>query len=164
MLARFMNRQSANFFAEVLGKSLGDATFGEPGTIAKGARAIARYAKSEGVTIESHDSSGLSYANQISPAELALLDRTKRGRGMVHGPSQRSGSGRRRNPQGTAARQVKIRAKTGTLDDISALAGWVWLNKASAWAEFAIMSRGTDKTSAIQAEDKIVRVLHRSAR
>ena len=39
----------------------------------KGARAIARYAKSEGVTIESHDSSGLSYANQISPAELALL-------------------------------------------------------------------------------------------
>lgn len=162
VLARFMNRQSANFFAEVLGKKLGARSFGEPGTIAKGARAIARYAEDEGVEIEAHDSSGLSYANQMSARDLAFLIESSEDNPWANVLRSTLATG----GEGTLKERlhgVRVRAKTGTLDEVSALAGWVWLNKTGDWAEFAILSRGIDKSSAVQVEDKIVRLLHRSA-
>jgi D-alanyl-D-alanine carboxypeptidase len=54
---------------------------------------------------------------------------------------------------------VKVRAKTGTLIDISALSGWVWMTKESAWGEFSIMSRGMSKSDAVAIEDRIVRIV-----
>jgi D-alanyl-D-alanine carboxypeptidase len=54
---------------------------------------------------------------------------------------------------------VKVRAKTGTLIDISALSGWVWMAQESAWGEFSIMSRGMSKSEAVAIEDRIVRIL-----
>lgn len=163
VLARFMNRQSNNFFAEVLGKALGATVFSEPGTISKGARAIERFAHAAGVDIAAHDSSGLSYANQISPAELALLAELCQDEPWYI--SLRSGLAT--GGEGTLKERlhgVKMRAKTGTLDGVSTLGGWVWLNKAKDWAQFAIMSRGIDKTSAMKVEDRIVRILQRAAR
>ena len=32
---------------------------------------------------------------------------------------------------------VNVHAKTGTLEDISALSGWVWLSRLKTWAEFS---------------------------
>jgi D-alanyl-D-alanine carboxypeptidase len=52
-----------------------------------------------------------------------------------------------------------VRAKTGTLIDISALSGWVWLEQEGAWGEFSIMSRGMSKGDAVAIEDRIVRIL-----
>ncbi|MGH2400920.1 MAG: D-alanyl-D-alanine carboxypeptidase, partial [bacterium] len=66
-LVRYMNRTSSNFFAEVLGKRLGAATRGAPGTIAKGGNAIERFAARVGVTLTAKDGSGLSYRNRVSP-------------------------------------------------------------------------------------------------
>ena len=60
-------------------------------------------------------------------------------------------------------RDVKIRAKTGTLTDISALSGWVWLEREDAWAEFSILSQGMSKTRSIQIENAIVRVVNANA-
>jgi D-alanyl-D-alanine carboxypeptidase/D-alanyl-D-alanine-endopeptidase (penicillin-binding protein 4) len=58
---------------------------------------------------------------------------------------------------------IRIRAKTGTLDEVSTLSGWVWLRRAKAWAEFSIMSRGLDKSRAVELENKIVRLISRRA-
>ena len=59
---------------------------------------------------------------------------------------------------------VRMRAKTGTLSGISALAGWVWLKRRSSWAEFAILSRGMSKSTAVTIENRIVRLVTRYAR
>jgi D-alanyl-D-alanine carboxypeptidase len=56
---------------------------------------------------------------------------------------------------------VKVHAKTGTLDGISALSGWVWLRQTKSWAEFSIMSRGMSKSTAVGIEDEVVRILTR---
>jgi D-alanyl-D-alanine carboxypeptidase len=59
---------------------------------------------------------------------------------------------------------VKVRAKTGSLIDISTLSGWVWLAQEGGWAEFSIMSRGMSKSAAAAIEDRIVRILASRAR
>ena len=33
---------------------------------------------------------------------------------------------------------VRLRAKTGTLDNVSALSGWVWNDATDGWIEFSI--------------------------
>ena len=162
VLARFMNRQSSNFFAEVLGKSLGAARFGRPGTISKGARAIEVYARKRGVAIDSYDSSGLSYENRMSAGELTtLIEDVEREpwadvlrRGLAGG-----GEGTLED----RLHNVRVRVKTGTLLDISALAGWVWSTRAKGWAEVAIISRGIDKDRAVRLEDRIIRTIAKYA-
>jgi serine-type D-Ala-D-Ala carboxypeptidase/endopeptidase (penicillin-binding protein 4) len=61
-------------------------------------------------------------------------------------------------------RGVKVRAKTGTLDGISALSGWVVSRRTSGWIEFSILSSGMDKSRASHLEDRMVKIVHRSAR
>ena len=161
-LARYMNRESSNFFAEVLGKRLGAESFGPPGTIRKGARAISAYARARGIDIETYDSSGLSYANRMSAADLAFLIEDAQAESWVNALRQGLAGG----GQGTLEdrlHDVPIRAKTGTLVDISALGGWVWLRRARQWAEFTIISRGIEKSRAMQIEDMVVRTLHKYA-
>ncbi|MDQ3784831.1 MAG: D-alanyl-D-alanine carboxypeptidase [Actinomycetota bacterium] len=161
-LLRWMNRQSSNFFAEVLGKRLGLEAAGAPGTIAKGAHAIERMAAAHGVGVVAHDSSGLSYRNRVSPWGSARLLGWAATRGW--GPQLRYLLPR--PGEGTLAgrlKGVRVRAKTGTLKDISALSGWVWLRRSHSWGEFSILSRGMSKTKAVALEDRIVGILSRSA-
>jgi D-alanyl-D-alanine carboxypeptidase len=54
---------------------------------------------------------------------------------------------------------ARLRAKTGTLIDVSALSGWIWLRRREAWAEFSILSGGLPKFRAVAIEDEIVRQL-----
>ena len=58
---------------------------------------------------------------------------------------------------------MRLRAKTGTLDEISALSGWVWLERVGDWAEFSILSKGITKTHSMQIENAIVRVVSANA-
>ena len=162
-LMRHMNRQSSNFFAEMLGKRLGAEHFGLYGTIAKGARAIRRYAAGRGVAIGAQDSSGLSYSNRVSPRGMVRL--------LANADRRSWGEALRRSlpkpGQGTLKDRlagVGLRAKTGTLDYISALSGWVWLRRRGGWAEFSILSRGLTKTHAMAIEGDIVRTITRSGR
>jgi D-alanyl-D-alanine carboxypeptidase len=127
-----------------------------------GAAAIRDFAASYGVRVRPHDSSGLSYANRVSPvglvrllgaAELelwgpALMD-------SLPQPGQGTLFGR--------MRRLEVHATTGTLTNISSLSGWVFLRRERVWAEFSIMSRGISKDQAVRVEDAIVRVLARSA-
>lgn len=162
-LMTVMNRNSVNFFAELLGKLLGVRTYGTPGTIAKGAAAIEAFAGSFNVDLVANDSSGLSYNDRVSAQAIARL--------LDHADDESWGPVLRRTlagaGQGTLEDRlagVKVRAKTGTLDRISALSGWVWLRRADTWAEFSILSSGMDKSAAVDIENEIVRTLTRYAR
>jgi len=161
-LVRRTLRPSLNFFAEVLGKRLGVDRFGIPGTIRKGALTIRSWADAHGVGLEAHDASGLSYRNRVAPAAVARL----------LGVAERESWGRRLRAalptggQGTLEDRlhgVPVRAKTGTLKEISALSGWVYLRHIDSWAEFSILSRGMSKAAATRIEDAVVRLLWRRA-
>ena len=158
-----MNRWSSNFDAEVLGKLLGATVSGTPGTIAKGAAAIGSWAASHGVDWTAYDCSGLSYANRTTARGVVRLlwaaDAAPWGRALRF--SLPAGG------QGTLhdrLRDVTLRAKTGTLEDVSALSGWVWLEREDAWAEFSMLSSGLDKPKAVSVEDRIVRLIASRAR
>lgn len=157
-----MNHDSINFFAEMLGKRLGVERYGRPGTIAKGGQAIRSFASSNGVSLSAFDSSGLSYNNRVAPMGIARLlgvaEKTEWGaslRNTLPKAGQGTLDGRMKG--------VRVRAKTGTLTDLSTLSGYVWLRKRSVWAEFSIMSGGMPKTTASSIENRIVRTLTRSA-
>lgn len=162
-LLKHMNRRSSNFFAEVFGKRLGGEVTGQAGTIAAGAQATAEWAAGRRVTIEAHDGSGLSYSNRA----------TARGMSRLLGVAERATWGQTlrmslpRGGQGTLGdrlKDVKVRAKTGTLASISTLSGYVWLQRTGSWAEFSIMSRDMPKWQAASIEDRIVRKLSKRAR
>ncbi|HSL15765.1 MAG TPA: D-alanyl-D-alanine carboxypeptidase [Actinomycetota bacterium] len=158
-----MNRPSDNFYAEVLGKLLGVKTSGAPGTIAKGAAAIEAFAGSHGVTIETHDSSGLSYENRVTANGIVRLLWAVNDEPWANALRSALPSG----GQGTLARRlrdVKVRAKTGSLDGVSALSGWVWLEKERSWGEFSILCTAMTKADAVAIEDKVVRILANQAR
>jgi D-alanyl-D-alanine carboxypeptidase len=161
-LMRYMNRNSSNFFAEVLGKRLARETFPGWGSIDKAGRAIEAYAGSEGVTVEANDSSGLSYSNHVSSKGLAKLLRAAGNESwgavlMSTLPGYGEGTLEDRSSS------VRMRAKTGTLESISSLSGWVWLQQSGSWGEFSILSHGTSKYEAAQMEDRIVRLIARYA-
>ncbi|MEA2499754.1 MAG: hypothetical protein QOH26_2159 [Actinomycetota bacterium] len=159
-LMRFMNRNSSNFFAEVLGKRLAVENYDGWGSIADGARAIEAFARGHGTTVEANDSSGLSYRNHVSATGMTKL--LTYAEAESWGPTLMStlpayGEGTLED----RPRVARIRAKTGTLDGVSTLSGWVWLQQAGEWGEFSILSHGMDKSTAAQIEDRIVRIVSR---
>ena len=162
-IVRRMDVDSLNFYAEVLGKLLARLTTGAPATIAHGATAISAYEHDQGVdNMEHHDSSGLSYANRVRTNSIVRL--LWAADGKPWGPALRLALPR--GGQGTLEDRlhgVKVRAKTGTLDRVSALSGWVWLEDRDAWGEFSIVSRGLTKEAAVRIEDAIVRTVNANA-
>jgi D-alanyl-D-alanine carboxypeptidase/D-alanyl-D-alanine-endopeptidase (penicillin-binding protein 4) len=152
-----MLRPSDNFIAEMLGKRLGVETRGVPGTIAKGAAAIEAWTNDHRTDFTLNDSSGLSYANRVTAEGIVRL--------LWFAEDQPWGPDLRRalatGGQGTLRhrlRGVDVRAKTGTLDDVSALSGWVKARSGD-WVEFSVLSFGMSKSTASAIEDRIVTIL-----
>jgi D-alanyl-D-alanine carboxypeptidase/D-alanyl-D-alanine-endopeptidase (penicillin-binding protein 4) len=156
-LIRRMDLKSRNFWAEVLGKYLGADEWGR-GTIANGARAIDRFTDMHGQDFRIYDSSGLSYANRATAR--GILELLWDADGAPWGPILRASLPA--GGQGTLKdrlKDIRIRAKTGTLDDASALSGWVWLERTGGWVEFSILSSGFNEWTAKKIEDRIVRIV-----
>ena len=156
-----MNVPSRNFAAEVLGKYLGARIYGR-GTIANGAKAIRAYASLHGVEVETNDASGLSYANRATASGIVQL--LWAAEAAPWGETLRASLPR--GGQGTLEdrlRDVRVRAKTGTLEAVSALSGWVQLESSGAWAEFSILSSRMSTSTAKTIENKIVRLVANNA-
>ena len=138
---------------------LGASVWGAPGSIAKGARAIHAWAGTHGVRVTSHDGSGLSYADRITTDGMVklLTVATRQPWGLALRAALPAPG------EGTLAGRLiglRVRAKTGTLiDGVSALSGWVWLDRSRRWAEFSILSAGLTKTRAVALEDAVVRLV-----
>jgi D-alanyl-D-alanine carboxypeptidase/D-alanyl-D-alanine-endopeptidase (penicillin-binding protein 4) len=153
---------SDNFYAETLLKSLG-ATAGTGGTTAAGAAVAREQLGGLGLTPVIADGSGLSRYNRTSPRQVVGL------LGALHampiGPAfessmalvGRTGTVSQRM-RGTAAYGT-CRAKTGTLRDVSALAGIC--TTAGGAVGFAILMNSTSVWRARTIQDRMVSTLAR---
>jgi D-alanyl-D-alanine carboxypeptidase len=157
-LLAHQNFDSVNFDAEVLGKLLGVARSGVPGTIAKGAAAIESFAAAHGATVTSNDASGLSYADRVTAAGVVQLLEFADGQPWAEALRDSlppPGKGTLEHRLGG----VPLRAKTGTLENISALSGYVVLKRTGERAEFSILSSGFWPSTEKDIEDAIVRTV-----
>ena len=159
---RRQNLPSDNYYAETLGKLLGATAVSRPGTIAKGAQAIDKFAAAnDAPDVTPFDSSGLSYNDRVTADNVVrLLWYTDTQTWADDMRSTLAAGG-----QGTLAGRltnVNVRAKTGTLTGISALSGWVASKDTGDWIEFSILSQGMPKTTASQIEDRIVTINKRA--
>jgi serine-type D-Ala-D-Ala carboxypeptidase/endopeptidase (penicillin-binding protein 4) len=123
-LIRMTNTPSDNFFAETLLKDLGAAANGT-GTTAGGAGVV--LGRVQGLLLRPRivDGSGLSRLDRTSPAEIVALLRNERRNGPFLGSLPvvaRTGTLHARM-RGTLA-SGRCQAKTGTLHDVSNLAGY----------------------------------------
>jgi serine-type D-Ala-D-Ala carboxypeptidase/endopeptidase (penicillin-binding protein 4) len=125
-LVRFINVPSNNFASEMLLKALG-ARFRDQGSTRAGAAVVRDTLDDFGVRARIADGSGLSREDRTSPRQVVqLLERmdgqenARPFRASLAVPGS-TGTVRRRM-RGTAARRCRV--KTGTLRDVSALAGF----------------------------------------
>jgi D-alanyl-D-alanine carboxypeptidase/D-alanyl-D-alanine-endopeptidase (penicillin-binding protein 4) len=165
-IARRTNVPSDNYMAETLIKTLGVRLRSE-GSTAAGAQAVTEAMSSIGVQTRVVDGSGLSRRDRTSPrAVLTLLTR------MAADPAGealaaslpvagRSGTLVHRM-RGTAA-QDRCQAKTGTLHDVSGLAGYCTTTTGSHVA-FAFLMNSTSYVSARRVQDRMTAALAKYGR
>jgi serine-type D-Ala-D-Ala carboxypeptidase/endopeptidase (penicillin-binding protein 4) len=150
-----LNKSSLNMFGEALFKTLG--AYGQPGKVVVGSRtagaAVVRGfltkigAKTEGLVFE--DGSGLSRGNQVTPAALAealiYMDHQtsirKQWWASFAAPGDPLGTLRRRMPMLRGA----LYAKTGYINGVSALSGYVVAADRKRYFAFSILCNDTDK-------------------
>jgi D-alanyl-D-alanine carboxypeptidase/D-alanyl-D-alanine-endopeptidase (penicillin-binding protein 4) len=127
-IVRAMNQPSDNWIAETLVKGLG-AQFGEAGSTQAGTRVVRDTVRQfDGVSPTVIDGSGLSRGNRTSPREVVkLLQGMSESEAAEAFDESLAVVGRNgtlyRRMRGTAA-QDRCHAKTGTLHDVSTLAGY----------------------------------------
>jgi D-alanyl-D-alanine carboxypeptidase/D-alanyl-D-alanine-endopeptidase (penicillin-binding protein 4) len=126
-IAREMNQPSDNWIAETLIKGLG-AQFGEAGSTQAGTRVVRDTVRQFDVSPTVVDGSGLSRGNRTSPREIVkLLQGMSESEAAEAFDESLAVVGRNgtlyRRMRGTAA-QDRCHAKTGTLHDVSTLAGY----------------------------------------
>jgi serine-type D-Ala-D-Ala carboxypeptidase/endopeptidase (penicillin-binding protein 4) len=158
-----MNVPSDNFIAETLIKALG-ARFGAGGSTSAGAAVVGATAAGLGIRTTVVDGSGLSRSNRTSPkAVVALL--TAMDEGALAEPFERSlpVAGRtgtlHARMRSTAARDA-CRAKTGTLSNVSALAGYCDTRSGGRVA-FAFLMNSVSPWGARRLQDRMTAALAR---
>jgi D-alanyl-D-alanine carboxypeptidase/D-alanyl-D-alanine-endopeptidase (penicillin-binding protein 4) len=131
------------------------------GTSAAGSQRIARALRERGILSRRDrlaDGSGLSRANRLSAASLVRLmafaeQDTRWGPALI-GSLPRGGEGTlRRRFLGSARKRV--RAKTGYINGVSALAGRVVSRRGKVYV-FALLMNGGELTAARNTQDRIV--------
>jgi D-alanyl-D-alanine carboxypeptidase/D-alanyl-D-alanine-endopeptidase (penicillin-binding protein 4) len=131
-ICRVINKDSNNFVADSLWKTVGAARFGLPGTLEKGARAVSEWLQPLGFKPERvHliNGSGLTHANRLRPVDLGQL-LFKLYHSFDLGPEfvQSLAVG---GVDGTISNRFhgvlagRVRGKTGTLSGVSVLSGYV---------------------------------------
>jgi D-alanyl-D-alanine carboxypeptidase/D-alanyl-D-alanine-endopeptidase (penicillin-binding protein 4) len=159
-LARLTLVPSDNLVAEMLLKSLG-ARFRGVGSTTAGATVVRRTLARVGVRARIADGSGLSRANATSPRAVVRLLEVMRDEPTFRASlavAGRTGTLARRMV-GTLA-QGRCQAKTGTLSNVSALAGYCRTRNRHLVA-FAFLANGVNTVAAKRAEDRLAQLLAR---
>ena len=162
-LSRLTNVPSDNFNAEMLIKGLG-AEFGTTGSTSAGTVVVRRTMAGFGLSPRLVDGSGLSRGNRTSPREVVQL--------LEHMTSETAGpafeaslpvagrSGTLSDRMRRTAARDRCQAKTGTLRDVSALAGYC-TTTGDAHVAFAILMNGVYPYSARRLQDRMLSALAR---
>jgi D-alanyl-D-alanine carboxypeptidase/D-alanyl-D-alanine-endopeptidase (penicillin-binding protein 4) len=155
VLVRHTNRPSDNYMAETLLKALG-ADHGARGTTATGTAVARREAAAFGADPTMVDGSGLSRGNRTTPRDvvelLAGMDESELAEPMRLSLAVAGRSGTLSDRMRGTSAQGRCRAKTGTLNGISNLAGYCTsrsggrtafaiLMSASVWSAHPVQNR-----------------------
>ena len=133
-IIKTMNKWSNNFISEQILKTLGAELFGLPGTSKKGLKAVRNYLFSIGISknsFEIYDGSGLSRMNRITPYAMVKV--------LAHAFHDHRFSsdfisslpiygidGTLRKRRRLTKDEYRVRAKTGYLNGVSSLSGYVF--------------------------------------
>jgi serine-type D-Ala-D-Ala carboxypeptidase/endopeptidase (penicillin-binding protein 4) len=133
VVAHELGKRSSNFAAEQLLRTLGGENLGRPGTWQKGLEAVARYLEGVGIargTYMMKNGSGLYDSNRFSSEQIALIVRAALRDFRIS--SEFLASLAVSGADGTLAHRMSgsaadrfVRAKTGTLANVSCLSGVV---------------------------------------
>jgi D-alanyl-D-alanine carboxypeptidase/D-alanyl-D-alanine-endopeptidase (penicillin-binding protein 4) len=159
------NRPSNNFFAEMLLKRLA-ANDDHAGTTRRGAHKAERYARKLGATVNMVNGSGLSRSNQASPNAVGHLLRSMNTRTdhavFRHSLPLAGREGTLADRMHGTAAEGNCRAKTGTLEDVSALSGYCRAGHGT--VAFSILMNSVNVTTAQDAQDKMASLISRYKR
>jgi len=171
MIRACLNR-SDNRITEILFKAAGAAHTGKAGSFESGALAGAAIVKRSGARIESavfRDGSGLSRMNRLTPRQLTTVLRWATDRpyaaafthALAHG-GERGSTLRNRFKQASIAN--RIRAKTGYLNGVRALSGYLRMGEDRVWV-FSLLVNGQHKKvqASRSAIDRFLATLARRA-
>jgi PBP4 family serine-type D-alanyl-D-alanine carboxypeptidase len=166
-IVRKMNKQSDNYFAEMLLKHLGLVATGI-GSSAAGAEAVRDELASRGVPLGGVtivDGSGLSLDDRLTAAALGAMLRSALRDAELSEPFYaslpRAGiDGTLEDRMEAAPARDRVRAKTGTTDNASALSGYVGTRFA-----FVVLQNGDPVpwTSSRRSQDRFAQTLARRA-
>ena len=158
------NRPSNNFFAEMLLKRLA-ANGKHVGTTSRGAHKAERYAGKLGAKVNMVNGSGLSRSNQSSPNSVGHLLRamdTRAGHAAFRNSLPLAGrEGTLSDRMGGTPAEGNCRAKTGTLDAVSALSGYCFGSGHT--TVFSVLMSKISDSRAHLIEDKIAAIVARYA-
>jgi serine-type D-Ala-D-Ala carboxypeptidase/endopeptidase (penicillin-binding protein 4) len=129
-----MNKFSNNFVADQLMKKLGAEVWGPPGTLAKGLTALGDVLEDIGISRKTYtiiDGSGLTRKTTVTPRQIvSVLTAAQKDHSMSAefvaslGIGGEDGTLRNRLPT-SKTKGSTVRGKTGTLDGVTALAGYL---------------------------------------
>jgi D-alanyl-D-alanine carboxypeptidase/D-alanyl-D-alanine-endopeptidase (penicillin-binding protein 4) len=148
LLIRRVNKNSDNEWAERVLEAAGAETYGGSANTAKGVRALRDALTDLGVPSSGYSSangSGLGHQNRVAPATMADLLRKlyfdpRVGPDLLQSLSVGGVDGTTRNRFRGSAAAERVRAKTGTLNGVSCLSGYV--GDQSDLVVFSIMVEG----------------------
>jgi D-alanyl-D-alanine carboxypeptidase/D-alanyl-D-alanine-endopeptidase (penicillin-binding protein 4) len=163
VLARHTNRPSDNYMAETLVKALG-ADFGAGGSTAAGTAVVRAEAAALGAHPQIVDGSGLSHQNHTTPRDVVELlvgmDDSHVGEPLRLSLAVAGRSGTLSKRMRRTAARDRCRAKTGTLNGVSALAGYCE-SPAGARTAFAFLMNGVTVWTAHALQDRMTAALAR---
>lgn len=163
-----MNKLSQNYIAETVLRTVGAETRGLPGTTAKGVESVVNYLDSLGVPKDAYtlvNGSGLSHDVRLRPSALdrVLVDMWNSpevGPEFVYSLSVGGRDGTLRSRFKDDGMEGRVRGKTGTLNGVTCLAGYVSAADGHTYAfTFFVNEVDGALSKGKRAHDKLVRTL-----
>jgi D-alanyl-D-alanine carboxypeptidase/D-alanyl-D-alanine-endopeptidase (penicillin-binding protein 4) len=162
-----MNKRSNNFVAEQLLRTLGAEIGGRPGTWDKGLKAVARYLSGLGIkagTYQMTNGSGLYDSNRFSSAQIATVLRAASHDFRISAEFLASlaiagTDGTIAHRMGATLAERYVRAKTGTLANVSCLSGFAGSPGHLPLVFSIIVNDVANPSDARRAQDRIAEIL-----